>query len=300
MNELEMVEWVRRRSRTHSSILTGVGDDMAVIAAPARQFLLSSDMLLDGVHFDSTIHTFRQIGRKAVTRTLSDCAAMAVQPTAVLVSVALPKDMPSPSVEELFEAMHVVAEQFGAGVAGGDTARWNAPLAIDITIAAEPFPGIAPIMRNSAKVNDLLFTTGQLGGSMLGKHLAFVPRIQEAHVIATRLGGDLHAMIDISDGLALDLWRICEASGVGAMLNESSLTNVISADARKCAAKDGVDCLRHVLSDGEDYELLLAVGPSVDTAGLPLIPIGRITASGLELTRLDGKVEPLQPKGYVH
>jgi|CXWL01.1.fsa_nt_gi thiamine-monophosphate kinase len=300
MNELEIVEWVRRRSRTHSSILTGVGDDMAVIAAPTDKFLLSSDMLLDGVHFDSKIHTFRQIGRKAVARALSDCAAMAVRPTAVLVSVALPKDMPSPSVEELFEAMHVVAEEFGAGVAGGDTARWDAPLAIDISIAAEPYPGIAPIRRDGARINDLLYTTGRLGGSILGKHLTFVPRIQEARTIAARLGGDLRAMIDISDGLALDLWRMCEASSVGALLDETSLSNVISSDARLCAAKDGVDCLHHVLSDGEDYELLVAASPSADTTGLSLIPIGRIVAGGLGLTRLSGQVETLQPRGYVH
>ncbi len=278
----------------------GVGDDMAQIAAPTNQFLLSSDLLLDGVHFDSQIHTFRQIGRKAVARALSDCAAMAVRPTALLVSVALPKQMSSQNVEDLFEAMHVMAEEFEAGVAGGDTARWNAPLAIDITVAAEPYPGITPIKRSGAKSNDVLYTTGPLGGSILGKHLAFVPRIQEASTIATRLGNDLHAMIDISDGLTLDLWRMCEASGVGALLDESLLTNLISDAARNCAQKDGADALVHALSDGEDYELLLSVAPSADTAGLPLIPLGRVGLSGLAITRLDGRVETLKPKGFVH
>jgi thiamine-monophosphate kinase len=225
---------------------------------------------------------------------------MAVQPTVVLISVALPKSMTSPNVEELFEAMHVVAEEFGAGVAGGDTARWDAPLAIDISIAAEPYPGITPIKRDGARIDDLICTTGPLGGSILGKHFTFVPRIRESQAIAARLGGNLHAMIDLSDGLALDLWRMCEASGVGALLDENALSNVMSSNARQCAAKDGLDCLHHVLSDGEDYELLLALAPTAGITGLPLTPIGRIVSSGLGLIRLNGRVEPLSPKGYMH
>jgi thiamine-monophosphate kinase len=203
-------------------------------------------------------------------------------------------------VEELFEAMHVIAEEFGAGVAGGDTARWDSPLAIDISIAAEPYPGITPIQRNGARINDLVCTTGPLGGSILGKHIDFVPRIRESHTMAARLGDNLHAMIDLSDGLALDLWRMCEASNVGVLLDQSLLVNVTSEAAHDCTQKDGVDVLQHVLSDGEDYELLLAIAPSADVTELPLIPIGRIACSGLGLIRLNGTVEPLQPRGYVH
>ncbi len=273
---------------------------MAVIAAPAGQFLLSSDLLLDGVHFDSNVHAFRQIGRKAVARVLSDCAAMAVRPVAVLVSVALPKNMPWSNVKDLFEGMHAVAEEFGAGIAGGDTARWGSPLAIDITMTAEAYPEIAPVKRSGAKINDALYTTGPLGGSILGRHMAFCPRVAEALTMATRLGSDLHAMIDISDGLALDLWRMCEASQVGALLDESALQSVISAEARQCAARDGIDALQHALNDGEDYELLLAVTPSATVEGLELRPVGRIVSSGLTLTRLDGKTEQLKPEGFVH
>lgn len=300
MDELEIVEWVRERSRPHPAVLTGVGDDMAVIAAPAGQFLLSTDLLLDGVHFDSKVHTFTQIGRKAVARVLSDCAAMAVRPAALLVSVALPTDMPWSNVKDLFESMHAIAEEFGAGIAGGDTARWGAPLAIDVTVTAEAYPGIAPVKRSGAKINDAIYTTGPLGGSIRGRHMAFCPRVAEALTIATRLGNDLHAMIDISDGLALDLWRMCEASQVGALLDESALQSVISNEARQCEPRDGVDALQHALNDGEDYELLLAVAPSADVDGLQLNSIGRIVASGLTLTRLDGKAETLLPRGYVH
>jgi thiamine-monophosphate kinase len=300
MDELEIVRWVRERSRAHPAVLTGVGDDMAVIAAPAGQFLLSSDLLLDGVHFNSNDYTFVQIGRKAVARALSDCAAMAVRPVAALVSVAFPKDMPWSKLKDLFEGMHKVAEEFGAGIAGGDTARWDAPLAIDITITAEAYPGITPVKRSGAKINDSIYITGSLGGSILGKHISFNPKIAEAYAIATRLGGDLHAMIDISDGLALDLWRMCEASQIGALLDEPALQSVISAEARQRAARDEIDALQHALSDGEDYELLLAVAASADVGELPLTPIGRMVSRGLNLTGLNGKVEPLQPQGFVH
>ncbi len=300
MNELEIVEWARNRARAHSSILAGIGDDMAVIAAPGSQILLSSDLLLDGVHFDSKIHTPAQIGRKAVARALSDCAAMAVQPVAVLVSVALPKEMSAAQVRDLFEAMNIAAEEFGAGIAGGDTARWKAPLAIDICISAQPYPGIEPARRGGAQLHDILYVTGELGGSILGRHLTFVPRIHEARDIAARLGGSLHAMMDISDGLALDLWRMCEASSLGATLEESLLAKLVSRDAHTCTARDGVAALQHALFDGEDYELLLSVAPTADIRGVPIFPIGRIDRSNLHLKRINGSIEPLQPRGFVH
>lgn len=300
MNELELVEWARRTARAHSSLLTGIGDDMAVVALERSKLLLSSDLLLDGVHFDSKMHSPLQIGRKAVARTLSDCAAMAVQPVALLFSIALPKSLTDESVKELFESMYSTAEQFGAAVAGGDTARWDNVLAIDICVAAQPFCGVEPIHRSGARVNDILYVTGPLGGSIRGKHLSFVPRVTEAREAAEKLGVGLHAMIDISDGLALDLWRMCEASRVGAMLDESLLTPLVSQEAHKCGANDGMNALRHALSDGEDYELLLAVSPSADIGGLPLFAVGKIVPSGLTLRQSDGSAQPLEPRGFVH
>ena len=300
MNELEIVEWVRRRSRTHFAIVTGVGDDMAVLRASGSQILLSSDLLLDGVHFISKDHSFLRIGRKAVARALSDCAAMAVNPTALLVSAALPSALESTSVEELFEGIHRAADQFGAGIAGGDTAKWEGPLAIDIAVLAEPFPGIAPVLRNGAKVGDRVCITGSLGGSILGKHLDFVPRIREAKIIAQTLGEYLHAMMDISDGLTLDLWRMCEASGVGAKLDEILLQGVISDDARRSSAGDGKSALEHAMTDGEDYELLVAVAPQADLRELELSPIGTIVKEGLQFQWRDSGVEVLRPGGWIH
>lgn len=300
MNELEVIEWVRERSRAHSSLLLGVGDDMAIVAANESTILLSSDMLLDGVHFDSRVHTATEIGRKAVARALSDCAGMAIRPVAILLSVALPKTLENKAICELMDAMFAVAEEFGAAVAGGDTAKWTGPLAIDIAVSGEPFPGVVPAQRSCAKVDDVLYTTGRLGGSILGKHMHFRPRIAEARAIATRLGRDLHAMMDISDGLSLDLWRMCSASGMGALLDETMIRNAVSDDARTCSHRDGIPAIQHALMDGEDYELLIAVSPSVNVDGLGLLPLGQIVTSGLAIRRQDGRQEPLEPRGYVH
>lgn len=300
MNELEIVEWVRNRSRTHSAFLCGIGDDMAVLRPPNSSILLSSDLLLDGVHFDSSEHSFSRIGRKAVARSLSDCAAMAVHPVAVLVSVALPYPMVDSSVRDLLDGMHTMAGQFDVGVAGGDTARWNGPLVCDVCVLGEPYPGIKPVLRSGARMDDRIYVTGSLGGSICGKHLDFLPRIHEARRIADELGESLHAMMDLSDGLSLDLWRILAASGVGAALDERLLESVISEDARRCAIRDGKSPLEHALCDGEDYELLMAVAPEADVSGLDLHPIGTITRDGFLLLRRDGTIETLQPQGWVH
>ena len=107
-------------------------------------------------------------------------------------------------------------------------------------------------------------------------------------------------MIDISDGLSLDLWRICQTSNVGATLDEDKLEAVFSGDAERAAAADGRTPLEHVLGDGEDFELLLAVEGEVVEAAIEVHPIGRITESGLAIRRKGGRVEPLEPKGYVH
>lgn len=300
MNELELIEWVRERSRAHSSLLIGIGDDMAVVAANQGVFLVATDLLLDSVHFDSHVHTAHQIGRKAAARALSDCAAMAVRPVTILVSLVLPRGETHIDPAELMGSLMQTSRQFGAEVAGGDTARWSGPLAIDVVVTAEPYPGISPVLRSGARAGDRLWTTGPLGGSILGHHLEFTPRIEESRTIAERLGPGLHAMLDISDGLTLDLGRMCRASGVGAQLDEIMLDDVVTDDARSCADRDGVSPLDHALSDGEDYELLLAVAPDSNVDGLGLYPLGSIVADGLAFKDRHGQVKCIEPRGYVH
>ncbi len=318
-DELEFVEWLRDRCGQHAAVKLGVGDDMAVVGLPTGRVLISCDMLLDGVHFDMRKHTPRQIGRKAIACGLSDCAAMAVRPVAATVSVSLPVDLALSAAKELYCGVLALADEYDVAIAGGDTTRWGSPLAIDVAIVATPYAGIEPVTRSGARPGDTLFVTGRLGGSLLGRHMIFTPRVREARALAEQLGDRLHAMLDISDGLALDLWRMCRASNVGATLSEPLLESVISDDARQAEADDDKTALDHALSDGEDFELLLAVTrerakPTLASGGasesdadsrawhpvVPLYPVGQVTDGVLTIRRADGRVEPLEPRGYVH
>lgn len=311
VNELEFVEWLREQARigdtggvisdgTRRLVGLGIGDDMAIVDSPSGRWLMSSDMLLDGVHFDTSRHSLSQIGRKAIACALSDCAAMAVCPMAATVSVALPAGHQLADAQELYGGMSAVATEYGLAVVGGDTTCWDHPLAIDVAITGRPYDGVEPVTRSGAKAGDALYVTGPLGGSLLGRHFSFTPRILEAKALAEQLGDRLHAMIDISDGLALDLWRICQASNVGATLDEDQLEPAISEDAGRAAAADGRRLLDHVLGDGEDFELLLAVDGDIASPAATLYRVGEVTASGLALRTTDGRVNPLEPKGYIH
>ena len=300
VDELQFVEWLRGRQRHHPSVMLGIGDDMAVLAPNSERILVSSDMLLDSVHFDSARHPLFQIGRKAIACSLSDCAAMAVRPLAATVSVALPDHLPLVRAEELYAGMFSIAEEFRLAIAGGDTTRWPHPLAIDVAVTATPFSGLDPITRSAARPGDMLYVTGPLGGSLLQHHLTFHPRVHEAESLSGCLGRRLHAMIDISDGLSLDLWRLCTESKVGANLDERQLHEVIREDAKRAASSSGRTPLDHALSDGEDFELLFAVDGEATGTPVPVFPIGRVTESGLTIARDDGRVETLEPRGYVH
>lgn len=302
-DELQFVEWLRgeqARERRLPAVALGIGDDMAAVTSSSRLILVSSDMLLDGVHFNTGRHELSQIGRKAIACSLSDCAAMAVQPIAVTVSVAFPATASLAEAQELYRGMYAIASEYDTALVGGDTNRWSHPLAIDVAITADPYEGIDPVTRAGARVGDTLYVTGPLGGSLLGRHLTFAPRVNEARRIAGTLGGHLHAMIDISDGLALDLWRLCEASRVGATVDEGRLRNVVSEDARKAAEDDDRTDLEHALGDGEDFELLIAAGGEMQVTDAPLFPIGEVTDGELRLCRLDGQVDRLEPRGWVH
>ncbi len=296
--ELDLIAWLQARQRPSPAVRLGIGDDMAIVETSSPVHLLSSDMLLDGVHFDTRAQSLGDIGRKAIACCLSDCAAMAVRPVAATVSLALPEPMTLDSVKTLFRGMFDVSTEFEIAIVGGDVTRWCHPLAIDVAVVAAPYEDSRPVYRTGAVPGDRLFVTGLLGGSLLGRHLSFVPRVHEARRLAKALAERLHAMLDISDGLSLDLWRLCQASGVGALLDEGLLDAVASDDARRVT--DGRSAIDHVLGDGEDFELLLAVAGDPGDVSVPLFPVGEVTREGLALRRCDGRIAPLEPKGYVH
>ena len=257
-------------------------------------------MLLDGVHFDRANDSPTDIGRKAVACCLSDCAAMAVRPVAITVSVALPRSMTRDDVYAMFRGALSMAEAYETTIVGGDTTRWDQPLVIDVAATAIPYSGIAPVTRSGGQPGDLLYVTGQLGGSLLGHHLQFDPRVREGRSLAEHLGSRLHAMIDISDGLSLDAWRIGRASGVGVVLDQPMIESIVSASARRLADRDGRSAFEHALHDGEDFELLLAVSGKVTDSPVALHAVGELTEKGFMLRRPDGDLQSLEPKGYVH
>jgi thiamine-monophosphate kinase len=231
---------------------------------------------------------------------LSDIAAMAGRPVAAVASVGLPRQGGRALAEELYRGLREAADAFSTALVGGDTNSWNGPLVISVTVIGEA-TARGPVRRSGARPGDWLLVTGPLGGSIRGKHLTFTPRVREALALHTL--ADLHAMIDISDGLAADVHHIAEESRCGVVLRAESIP--ITDEARQM--NDGRSPLEHALGDGEDFELAFAVSPAdarallraQPLAGLTLAHIGECVEEGFWLEE-GGQRRPLTPTGYVH
>jgi thiamine-monophosphate kinase len=274
--ENALIAWLRERFPPDPARgPIGIGDDMAVLRFGPALVAMTADMLLDGVHFDSRRQSFELIGRKAIACSLSDCAAMACQPVAATVSLAVPNSLTLDDVKRLYEGMAEIASQFDCRIVGGDTTSWPGALAIDVAMLAEPMSPRGPIRRCDARPGDMLFVSGPLGGSILDRHLTFAPRLD----LARRLAPDprLHAMMDLSDGLSMDLHRMCEASACNAELDAARLEQAISPAARSLAQTSGTP-LTHALNDGEDFELLISGDAGLGDDHPDLIPVGRMVA----------------------
>jgi thiamine-monophosphate kinase len=300
-NEFAFIDWLRQRTRSSSRVLIGPGDDTASLAWPGdTPCLVTTDMLLDGSCFILREAGAHRVGRKAMAVNLSDIAAMAGRPVAAVVSVGLPRKDGRKLAEELYLGLRDVADAFDTTIIGGDTNSWDGPLAISVTLLGEATPP-GPVRRNGARPGDWLMSTGCFGGSIRGKHLDFTPRIREALALQSLVR--LHAMIDVSDGLAADVWHICEESGCGAVLRGDA----IPIDPAAIAMDDGKSPLEHALGDGEDFELVFAVDAAdgkllLDKQPLPdtrIARLGEIVESELWLEE-NGVLRPLPPSGYVH
>ncbi|MGB0715744.1 MAG: thiamine-phosphate kinase, partial [Phycisphaerae bacterium] len=284
--ESAFVEWLTALPSTSTCQSLGIGDDMAVIETRGTTVLLSSDMLLDGVHFESAKHSGASIGRKAIACSLSDCAAMAAIPRAVTVSIAYQHGTDLEFLKQIMLGASAMASAYDCALSGGDTTSWDQRLAIDVTIMAEPVDPSLIVKRSNAQEGDAIFVTGKLGGSLMGRHMSFEPRVQEGQSLARHLQRNLHAMMDITDGLSLDLHRMCRASSVGAVLFESGVDAVISDAAREMSLADGRSPLSHALSDGEDFELLFTVPQDCSLPEqIDALKVGEIIESGFFLQR---------------
>jgi thiamine-monophosphate kinase len=289
--EFDFIDWIRSQVARSERVIVPPGDDLAVLKWSADDLLIVGvDQVLDGVHFDSSIHSPHDIGRKVMNRNLSDCAAMACLPAAAVATVALPKSRDIEYAKQLFLGMKSAADAFAFPIVGGDTASWDGKLVMTVTILGRS-AGVTPITRSGAKVGDRIYVTGPLGGSIRGRHMTFTPKVQEARAIAA---AGATAMIDLSDGLSRDLRHIARESGLEATVLARSIP--IHEDAIEMR-RDGHSPLEHALHDGEDYELLFTAPLS---AGLDYPIIGMMEAGeGVVLIEGD-RATRLEPKSWEH
>lgn len=279
MREFELIRRITAfNAGLPASVTIPPGDDMAGLRLGDCELLLAVDQVIDQVHFDRKTATLKQIGRKAITRNLSDVAAMAGRPLATLVAAALPRSMSKADAEALLEALRSTAEHYHCPLIGGDTGTHNGPLTLSVTILAHA-DGIAPVQRKGASPGDLIYVTGQLGGSQHaygGKvhHLDFEPRVGLARQLAGNSETRPSAMIDLSDGLARDITHLV----AGAEIDAYALP--ISPVARQCALRDRRPGWLHAVADGEDYELLFTASANAkipqEIDGVAITQIGKV------------------------
>ncbi len=305
--ESALIAWLRERLPPHPLLQLGIGDDAAVLnMAGVEQCVVTVDAVTDHVDFElSRGDDPRRVGRKALAVNLSDLAAMAAQPLAAVMALVLPRQNGLQLAQALFEGMLPLAEKYNLALAGGDTNSWDGPLVISITLLGK-VTDRGPLRRGGAKAGDRILATGQFGGSILGRHFDFQPRVEEALLLNQRYR--LHAGIDVSDGLSIDLARMAQESGCGAVLQTDAIP--VSDDARRLSHErsDGLSPLDHALGDGEDFELLLAVAPAeakkilVDRPlEIRITDIGEfISEPGLWQRDSSGTKVPLAPKGWEH
>jgi thiamine-monophosphate kinase len=308
--ETDFVNWLISRIPADARLEVPPGDDAAVLRPPAmRRTVVTVDMLMEGTDFilgpDCPPEA---IGHKALAVSLSDLAAMGARPEAAFVAVSLPRHGGDQIGRGLLEGIGALAAREGVTLAGGDTNAWDGPLVISTTAIGSVPPGRS-WRRDGARPGDLIVVTGGFGGSLLGRHLAVEPRCREAQFIAEQF--TVHAAIDCSDGLSLDLGRLMAASNACGVVNLADVP--IHPDAVRMSGQpgDGKSPLDHALADGEDFELIMAMPPDAARAlvaaaaspslGLPITVIGAVEAgSGLVAIAADGSRRPLEPRGFLH
>jgi thiamine-monophosphate kinase len=308
MNEFELIAKLTKNLPTNKNVLAGAGDDCAVLdfGLPEKLFLFKTDAIVEGFHFTRETPP-EKIGRKALARCLSDIAAMAGTPNAALVTIALPENFDAEFVAKIYDGLNALAEKFGVAIVGGETTTNPERILISIALLGTVARG-KQILRSGAKIGDAIFVTGELGGSLTEKHLEFEPRIAEASWLAENF--PVHAMIDLSDGLAGDLRHILNASKIGAELLKTAVP--ISRDAKLAARKNSAakPAFAAALTDGEDFELLFTI-TSKDAIKLldawkkkfpklKLSCVGRIVSGDGILIRDKSGSHKLNAHGYVH
>ncbi len=297
MGELEFHAWLRSTSFGARDLVVGIGDDGAIVEAPPGfSTVLVADAMAEGSHF-LTSDSPELIGRKALARNLSDIAAMGGIPRFALATAALPRGFAPDYPRRITTGMRALAAEYDTILTGGDTITHDGGLVISVTVIGFVERGRA-VRRSGACVGDVIAVTGALGGSFPIRHLSFDPRIYEARELCAL--GPPSAMMDISDGLAMDLRRLAVASGVGFRVKADLVP--LHSDL-----KEAPDAFHRALTDGEDYELLFTMSRAVWdhvkaawTKSTPIRMIGEVILQGEELELAGGKIVPFPLGGHVH
>lgn len=306
-----------------STVVAGIGDDAAVLLPTPRQLqLITTDMLVESVHFDLATTTPLQLGYKAIAVNLSDIAAMGGIPRHAVVSIGLPKNTDVDFVISLYHGMKEICREHNVNIVGGDTVSSPKGLVINVAVTGEVEPANL-VRRSSAQPGDVIAVTGTLGASGAGldlllkgqweeyefswplvtAHLTPRPQVKAGHLLA------LHgatSMDDVSDGLASELHEIAKASKVGMKVYADKIP--LAKETEQAADNIGKRAIDYALYGGEDFQLLFTIAPdqfkilSAIDIGVQLTAIGEVTAESGEVVLVgsDGKAMPIEAKGYNH
>lgn len=324
-DELSLIRLIRKTlGKPSRKVLVGIGDDAAVTLPPKGKMVATTDALVEGVHFDLSYMTARELGHKALAVNLSDIAAMGAKPLYALVSLGLKQELDEFFVLELYRGLGALAKRYGVDIIGGNLVQSPSAVLVDITAIGQVLK--RPFTRSGARVHDLIAVTGKLGTSAAGlnclkrigrpaleghpellkSHLMPEPRLKEAAEL--QKSGAVTAMLDVSDGLAIDLHHLLNASNVGAFIDERRLP--VSEETERAGNLVNADHKRWVLFGGEDYELLFTFDPrktraverALQRAGSRLCIIGEVLpkSKGVRIRTSLGKEMALEPRGWNH
>ena len=320
LGEFGLIDRIARQLSAGTGVVLGIGDDAAAFTpSPGRLSLITTDMLIEGIHFDLSFCDPLSLGKKTVSVNLSDIAAMGGNPRFFLLSLAIPPAMTLDFLDTCIKGMLQRAEQFGVHLIGGDTCSSSGPLVISLTVLGEQTPELL-VRRSGAQPGDRICVTGTIGDSALGlrllqqgerqgnailRHLDPEPRVLEGLALAE--AAIPSSMIDLSDGLLADLGHILDLSTVGAQIFSEALP--LSETFREHFPVVMENALSLALAGGEDYELLFTVPPEkipkvfplLDKLGTRVSVIGTITAErNLAVIGPDGREISLNRKGFDH
>ena len=310
LGEKRLIRQIRRSACGGKWVVTGIGDDSAVLRVPpGHEVLVPTDFTIENVHFRRDWHPPELVGRRCPTRGLSDIAAMGGEPLAAFLSLAVASDVPQKWVNHFLKGLLDLAEEFKVPLAGGDTAQSAGGIQADIVLVGSVPKGKA-VLRSGAKAGDQIYVTGELGGSAAAlvrmaeskrveaaysRHVRPLARVAVGQWLRRR--GVASAMIDVSDGLSTDLEHICEESHVGAEIEAEAIPRALVGPGKKRVA------LELALHGGDDYELLFTSAAAVPSqvVGVRVTRIGRTTQpAGMRMIGADGKAQPLKARGWEH